>query len=235
MPEVGARDIRKFIYDRFRDTTRAPVVEEIMEHFALDRRRVVDALRELESARQLALVPGTERILMAHPFSAIATPFRVESRGGRRYFANCAWDAIAFHVLLEEPIAIDSYCHHCGETVEIRLADGAVQTARPASTLVYLGLPAAKWWENIVLACSNTMLFFGSAAHLDDWLAAEPKMAAGQALSIDQAIGLSLPIYRGKLAVDYERPSAAVLSNHFRALGLTGPFWELPPPAPRQP
>src|SRR5262245_24547194 len=57
---------------------------------------------------------------------------------------------------LEEPIRIDSYCHHCGETIEIRPADEAVQSARPASTIVYLALPAAKWWENIVLACANT-------------------------------------------------------------------------------
>ena len=156
MSGAAARDIRKFIYDRFRETARAPVVEEIMQRFTLRRREVVDLLRGLETTRQLALVPGTERILMAHPFSAIATPFRVETREGRTFFANCAWDSIAFHVLLEEPIRIDSYCHHCGETVEIRLADDAVQSARPASTLVYLALPAAKWWQNIVLACSNT-------------------------------------------------------------------------------
>ncbi len=231
MSAAAARDIRKFIYDRFRETSRAPVVEEIMERFALPRRRVVGVLRELQSARQLALVPGTERILMAHPFSAIATPFRVEAGGGRSYFANCAWDSIAFHVLLEEAVRIDSYCHHCGETVEIRLADDAVHAACPASTIVYLALPAAKWWENIVLACSNTMLFFSSTAHLNDWLGAEPPMPTGQALSLDKTIKLSVPIYRGKMAVDYARPSAAVLSQHFRDLGLTGPFWELPPPA----
>lgn len=231
MSGAAAGEVRKFIYDRFRETSRAPVVEEVMERFTLQRRRAVDILHELESARQLALVPGTERILMAHPFSAIATPFRVESRGGRSFFANCAWDSIAFHVLLEEPIKIDSYCHHCGETVEIRLANDAVQMARPASTIVYLALPAAKWWENIVLACSNTMLFFSSTAHLDDWLAADPMMPAGQVLTIDKTISLSFPIYRGKMAVDYERPSAALLSDHFRDLGLTGPFWELPPVA----
>lgn len=230
MSGAAARDIRKLIYDRFRETSRPPVVEEIMERFTLHRRRVVDILRELESARQLALVPGTERILMAHPFSAIATPFRVEARGGRTFFANCAWDSIAFHVLLEERIRIDSYCHHCGETVEISLADDAVQSARPASTIVYLALPAAKWWENIVLACSNTMLFFSSAAHLGDWLAADPTLSAGEALAIDTTIRLSFPIYRGKMALDYERPSAALLSNHFRDLGLTGPFWQLPSP-----
>lgn len=228
MSEAAAKEIRKFIYDRFRDTSRAPVVEEIMQRFALPRRRAVDTLRELESARQLALLPGTERILMAHPFSAIATPFRVESRDGRRYFANCAWDAIALHVLLEAPIAIDSHCHHCGEPIEIRLGDDAVQAAGPASTIVYLALPAAKWWENIVLACSNTMLFFSSDSHLDDWRTDDPAMSAGQSLTIDTTIRLSFPIYRGKMAIDYQRPSAAVLSSHFRDLGLVGPFWELP-------
>ena len=41
---------------------------------------------------------------MAHPFSGIVTPFPVTMANGKRYFANCAWDAIAFHVMLSIPI-----------------------------------------------------------------------------------------------------------------------------------
>lgn len=227
MMEMLARDVRKFIYDRFRETSRPPVVEEIMRQFKLSRQQVADLSKILESNRQLVLVPGTERIIMAHPFSAIATPFRVRLKGAQEFFANCSWDSIAFHAMLEEDVKIESHCHHCGEKIEIELANEAVESAQPKGAIVYLGLPAARWWENIIHACSNTMLFFSSEEHLHEWLTTNKIRDPGQTLTVDQTIKLSVPIYKGKMDIDYERPSASELSRHFRDLGLEGAFWEI--------
>jgi hypothetical protein len=38
---------------------------------------------------------------------------------------------------------------------------------------------------------------------------------------------LSVPIYRTKMPLDYQRPSVAVLRAHFAEMGLTGAFWDL--------
>ena len=88
--------VRQFIFESFRAWATPPVVELVMTRIDLTREQATNALRELEAAHHISLVPGTARILMAFPYSAIATPFRV-TVDGERFFANCAWDAIAFH------------------------------------------------------------------------------------------------------------------------------------------
>ena len=59
-----------------------------MGEFSATRAEVEASLDELAASRALAMIKGTHRILMAWPFSAIATPFVVHARG-RDYFANC--------------------------------------------------------------------------------------------------------------------------------------------------
>ncbi|HEY5538331.1 MAG TPA: hypothetical protein VIL58_02170, partial [Thermoplasmata archaeon] len=90
-PELVAQ-ARKMVFDHFREHAVPPVLEDVMRQFELGREDAFAVLRALEDAHHLKLVPGTQRILMAFPFSAIATPFRVTANN-QRYFANCAWDA----------------------------------------------------------------------------------------------------------------------------------------------
>src|SRR5438132_14251389 len=108
------KNVRKYIFEHFEEHAIAPVLEQIMQKFGLDRASAFNALVELQSARHIALLPGTQRILMAFPFSSIVTPFRVRIAGkDRDYFANCAWDAVAYNVALGKEQWISSYCHHC--------------------------------------------------------------------------------------------------------------------------
>lgn len=217
--------VRKFVFDHFLEQAGPPVVEQVMKAFSLSREEATDVLGGLEAARHIALVKGTARILMAFPFSAIATPFRVTVRG-RTYFANCAWDAIAFHVMLGDDIRIESFCHHCAALIEIEMKDGRAVQVDPKDTLVYLALPPTQWWENIVTTCSNTMVFFASPEHRDaSALCTSADVAAS--LTPDQVHALSGPIYASKFALDYARPSKQELLDHFAALGLTGDYWKL--------
>ncbi|MEM3685163.1 MAG: hypothetical protein QXT39_05825, partial [Conexivisphaerales archaeon] len=86
-------EVRKYIFDHIAENTTPPVVEQIMRKFGLDRASAYEALLKLQDAHHVALVRGTQRILMAFPFSGVVTPFRV-SAGGKTYYANCAWDSI---------------------------------------------------------------------------------------------------------------------------------------------
>jgi len=158
--ETVAR-LRLFIFERFLADAQAPVVEELMTEFSLSRAEVTAALDQLVAAHHIALVPGSARILMAFPFSAITTPFRVRARG-IDYFANCAWDAVAFHAMLGSEVQVSSFCHHCGEPISIELRDGRAARVEPAAALVYLALRPTQWWDDIVTTCSNTMVFFAS-------------------------------------------------------------------------
>ncbi|MEO5985910.1 MAG: organomercurial lyase [Candidatus Limnocylindria bacterium] len=218
--------VRLFIFDHFRERGVPPVVEQLMTEFTLTRDDAVAVLRDLESARHIALVNGTARILMAFPYSGIATPFRVLSEG-RSYFANCAWDAVAFHAMTHEAdVTVESACHHCAAPIHIQMRDGVATAVEPADTIVYLALKPTQWWENIVTTCSNTMVFFASKEHRDaSDLCASPDESAS--LTPDDVHALSGPIYRTKFAIDYARPGKDELLAHFAALGLTGPYWSL--------
>jgi hypothetical protein len=185
-------------------------------------------LLELESAHHIALLTGTQRILMAWPFSSIVTPFRVRlTSNDKEYFANCAWDAVAIHVMLGKEQWIFSYCHHCSEDVRIHLRDQKhLSPQSDSQPLVYLALPASKWWENIVLTCSNNMLFFSSKDHLAEWIRSG-SATGGEALTVDQTLKLSVPVYKDKMSLDYARPSREQTIAHFKSLGLTGDFWKI--------
>src|SRR2546428_3269958 len=83
-----ARDARKFVFDYFVEQAVPPGLEKIMERNPLRREKAFSVLKGLEEARHLKLSAGTQRILMAFPLSAVATPFRVSrSLFGRRYYA----------------------------------------------------------------------------------------------------------------------------------------------------
>jgi hypothetical protein len=195
-----------------------------MGEFGLTRAETLGILRELASARHLALVHGTARVLMAFPYSAIATPFRVKAKG-KSYFANCAWDAIAFHELLKTDVDIDSNCHHCAAPIRIELRGGQATRVEPAETLVYLALKPSDWWEDIITTCSNTMVFFAGPDHRD---ASELATTSDQATSLtpQQVHELGKPLYTRRLAIDFERPGSRQLTAHFASLGLAGPYWQ---------
>jgi len=165
------KNVRKYIFEHFEEHTTAPALEQIMRKFRLDRTSAFKVLVELQSARHIALLTGTQRILMAFPFSSIVTPFRVKVTGkDKEYFANCAWDAVALHVTLGKEQWISSYCHHCSEDIKIHLKDQKLVSQQlDNQPLVYLALPASKWWENIVLTCSNNgvLQFQGSLGGMD--------------------------------------------------------------------
>ena len=72
-----SRLVRKFVFDQFLEYARPPVLEEIMQKFALDRTAAFGVLKELHDSRLLVLLTGSQRILMAHPFSSIASSFEV--------------------------------------------------------------------------------------------------------------------------------------------------------------
>ena len=216
--------VRLRIYEHFQEHARPPVVEDLMSEFGLTRADTVGILRDLAAARHLALVRGTARVLMAFPYSAIATPFRVKANG-KSYFANCAWDAIAFHELLKTDVDIDSNCHHCAAPIRVELRGGQATCVEPADTLVYLALKPSEWWEDIITTCSNTMVFFAGPDHRDTSdLATAPDTAVS--LTPQQVHELGKPLYSRRLEMDFERPSGQELAAHFSSMGLTGPYWQ---------
>ena len=70
-----------------RDEAAAPSLARLAADLGASREDVAAALHRLADLHCLALVPGSESIWMAHPFSGIETDFRV-TVGTRRWFAT---------------------------------------------------------------------------------------------------------------------------------------------------
>lgn len=224
MSEISLRELRKYVFDSFVESARAPLVEQIMQRFQLSREVVVERLQDLQASHHILLLPGTYRILMANPFSNIPSPFRV-STGSMQYYANCAWDAVAFHVMLDRDVRISSFCHHCGTPIEFSLSRRKLGSNEGKDVIVFLGTPVSKWYDNLVVTCSNTMVFFASRDHLNEWQKG-PAGPGGEAYSIEKMIEIVGPISQGRATLDYRMPSKDELMAHWDSLGLRGAFWK---------
>lgn len=129
---------------------------------AAERRRILDAFLatglppepsplwpRLADARWIVL-DGHGRLLMAHPFSGVETDFLVEG-AGKRWFANCFWDALAVSAMvlrqLGEPSVIHTHCGYSRQPMRIEIGpDGPP----PGSELIHFAVPLRDWWNDIV-------------------------------------------------------------------------------------
>jgi hypothetical protein len=106
---------------------------------------VAEALHRLAAAHMLVLQPDGVEILMAGPFSAVPTPFRVTLDAFCCY-GNCIWDALGIAATMHANARIDTSCGDCGAAVRIDLRDSNVI----GDGLVHFALPPRLWWEDIV-------------------------------------------------------------------------------------
>jgi hypothetical protein len=218
------RSVRKFIFDQFYETASPPVLEEIMERFSVPRVEAFALLKAVEADHHILLVPGTQRILMANPYSAVTTPFRVYA-DGKRYFANCAWDTVSMHVMLDMGADIESYCHHCAEHLRISLDHGKLLSSSTPEPTIFLSVPVSKWYDNLINTCSNNMVYFASPSHMDDWLAKNPALK-GEALSVDKMAEVCTPLSKGRMDLDYQRPPKERLEAYWESIGMKSDFWK---------
>ena len=95
------------------------------------------------------VLDDASRLRMAHPFSAVETDFGVTA-GARRWYANCAWDALTVMVMVRPAVPHQLvFATHCGATGEAMRIE--VNGAGPTSSEVRLhfAVPIRDWWKDI--------------------------------------------------------------------------------------
>src|SRR5438105_5329556 len=117
-PEVIDKRVRREVYDFTLRRGIPPSSTNVAEALSLDRELVRDAFSRLAVAHVLVLQPESGEILMANPFSAVPTPFRVEVAGFVAY-GNCIWDSLGIPAMLKADARIDSSCGDCGTAMQI--------------------------------------------------------------------------------------------------------------------
>ncbi len=135
------------IYESFAETARAPTSAEVGRALGAPVQEVEAAFDRLHEKRLLVPEPGNpSRIRMAPPFSGIETPFRVSAQG-RRYFANCVWDAFGIPAALHEDAVVEGSDGSTGEPMTLEVRDGRPV---PQPCVIHFAVPAARWWEDII-------------------------------------------------------------------------------------
>lgn len=138
--------VRHEVYDATMRCGRPPLIAEIARDFNASVEEVRAAFQALASGRVLVLQQATGEILMANPFSAVPTPFLVET-DNYSCFGNCIWDALGIPAMLKKDARIKASCGECGTAMEVEVANGSV---RGDDGVIHFAIPARRWWEDIV-------------------------------------------------------------------------------------
>jgi hypothetical protein len=142
---VDAR-VRRYVYDETVQSGVPPALARIASGLSTTVAEVAGALERLASARVLVLQPEVGEILMAPPYSAVPTPFVVETPTYSCY-ANCVWDALGIPAMLGSGARIRTACGDCGRALILDVTGGQV---RGDDSLAHFALPARHWWHDIV-------------------------------------------------------------------------------------
>lgn len=152
-PHPDTRRVRKCIVDAFVAAGIAPDAHTIGQRLGLSREQVLQAFRELAQFDTFAIERNTENVRILSPFSNLPTPFRVSVDGRQRWHAVCGAEALAMTYLFAgRVVRTDAYCRDCGDAIVIEMRDGAVLRQEPAGLLLHLGVPVARWFEDLPYA-----------------------------------------------------------------------------------
>jgi Alkylmercury lyase len=137
--------VRFHVYDVTMREGAPPTVARLAELLHANEADATAALRRLAAARMLVLQPDADEILMAGPFSAVPTPFRVTLAAFASY-ANCIWDALGIAATVRADAEIDTSCADCGTAARVSVRANEVI----GEGFLHFALPPRVWWQDIV-------------------------------------------------------------------------------------
>ena len=138
--------VRRQIYESILEKGSFPSAQEPAQSLSVELSAIDNSLHRLAVAHVLVLQPDRSEIMMAMPFSAIPTPFQVDI-AGRVYCGVCSWDALGIAAMMKQDARIRTACGCCGYSMNLAVTDLVLE---PAEGVLHFGVPAARWWDNIV-------------------------------------------------------------------------------------
>ena len=143
--------VRVALYRAVVATQRLPSAEELAASLALNASLVDESFARLADAH--VIVRSSDgRVRMAMPFSGVTTTVRV-TRAGKKWWANCAWDALGIPAAIDggvAPATIETICADCGEAMTVSVSGGQARSDDDRlEPVVHFAIPAARWWDDI--------------------------------------------------------------------------------------
>jgi hypothetical protein len=140
------KEIRRIVYDGFISYGQALSKSDIAARLNVPEDEVTGSLSRLAEAHMLVLQPSSGQVLMANPFSAVPTAFRVASEKGS-WWGNCIWDGLGVIAMTGGQGRLETSCPDCGEALSLEVSAGRLGASEG---IVHFAVPASKWWDDIV-------------------------------------------------------------------------------------
>ncbi|NIU38541.1 hypothetical protein GWN65_00805 [Candidatus Bathyarchaeota archaeon] len=115
------------------------------------------------------------------------TRHKVQLSSGRQVYVACALDALVEGFF--QPIEIESKCFHCGEPIQVRMAQGNVSSVKPSSSVMWLGASREGDGSCETYLCPY-INFFSSAEHVEEWKDKNPT-ELGMMITLQQSLELA--------------------------------------------
>ena len=147
IPESTLWQMRYKIYQQLVASGTPPTIEELAATLHLSLDDAVKALRTLGDMHSVVLTDDQRGVLMANPFSAVPTPFRV-SANGMDYWANCAWDMLGIPAALGSDAMIHATYAADDTLAELQVVNGYVE-GDPG--VVHVQQPFRRWYHDLRL------------------------------------------------------------------------------------
>jgi Alkylmercury lyase len=140
-------NVKLALYRWIADTASVPSSAELAAAMNLPETDVRETLSRLHAKRLLVPEPGdSARIRMAPPFSGVETKFPVNANG-KRYYANCVWDAFGIAAALHADAIIPASDGLSDEPLTLEVRNGRPM---PQPYVAHFAVPAAHWWDDII-------------------------------------------------------------------------------------
>lgn len=178
-------------------------------------------LQRLADAHALLLHPHSMRPWVVHPF-ALSPGSCWVSTETRGYWANCLYCGLGIAAALKCDAVITTRLGGEEDTVQYVVRDGLVS---PSDHVFHLSTPVARWWDNVIFACS-TFQPFRSERDVDAWCARHD-LPRGAIMSIPQLAAFAADWYGDYVALPWHKRSAAEVRAIFARHRLSDSFWNL--------
>ncbi len=137
--------MRYLIYQGFARRGAPPSLESLAASLGMTHHEARNTLRELGRRHAVTLTEDGHGVLMANPYSAVPTPYRVTVNGVDAW-ANCAWDMLGIPAALHADASIEAVWAIDGARVDLRVERG---TVRGPDGVVHFQKPFRSWYDDI--------------------------------------------------------------------------------------
>jgi len=199
----------------------APPLDELAAEAGLSESDAEASLYRLADAHALLLHPGVSRPWVVHPFALAPASCWVDA-AGRGYWASCLYCGFGILAALRSDGVVTTRFGGEGETARFEIAGGELTKGEG---VFHLATPAARWWDNVVYACSSFQPF-PREEDIGPWCARHA-MPRGAVLSVERLWRFASDWYGGYLSQPWRKRTSDEARALFARHGLNGAFWAI--------